>query len=184
MSWLEPPRPGAEAQGHRRQQRQRRGEAPQVRFHSPFPSYSIALWNRQPGGLGNPMNDRDPWLCVPASRRVCPGQFFERRTFVVRKPERTGQPDPGPSDDGPTRAFSVGGGSAMHRASHPARRRHRRHRRYRRYRHLQRHRLHHPRDSCMPRGAASISCYLACNVLSLKVCATRATACNVWPQCW
>ena len=64
----------AERERQRREQRERHGEARQVRLHDLIPQ-SVC---RNPVG---PATGRspfawagDPWLCVPASRRVCPGR--------------------------------------------------------------------------------------------------------------
>jgi len=47
-------------------------------------SSRAASSGRQPGCLGVALpKPQDPWLCVPASRRVCPGRSIWRRTSVV-----------------------------------------------------------------------------------------------------
>ena len=39
---------------------------------TPLESFGVHSDRRQPGGL----REEDPWLCVPASRRVCPGRVI------------------------------------------------------------------------------------------------------------
>ena len=68
-----PPHAGTEAEGDGRQQRDGRGEARQVRLHSPAPRFRDLVVGP---AAGRPRWNRGPWLCVPASRRVCPGRPF------------------------------------------------------------------------------------------------------------
>jgi len=55
--------------------------------------------HRRPGGLSAAPIERPggPWLCVPASRRVCPGRWMDRRHSPSTRTVR----DHGPSAHGP-----------------------------------------------------------------------------------
>ena len=61
---------------------------------------------RQPGGL----RGEDPWLCVPASRRVCPGRWPRWRIPVVLGPN-VGLSGTGGWPTGTSRVLPLGGGS-------------------------------------------------------------------------
>jgi hypothetical protein len=86
-SWLRPPHSRTGREGQRCQQHEGPGEARQVRLHSillPVNGMAVPLRRsaagRSPGG--------DPWLCVPASRRVCPGRPLQGRRHLRLVPGR------------------------------------------------------------------------------------------------
>jgi hypothetical protein len=70
-----PPHPSAEGEGHRGKGSQSPRQAHQVRLHNPTP---IVRPHRRPGGWAVCLL-ADPWLCVPASRRVCPDRGWRWR---------------------------------------------------------------------------------------------------------
>ena len=81
-SWLIPPHAGCEAEGQRRQDRHGPGETRQLFLHASSPRSVPQDRYRQPGGLA--MTElRGPWLCVPVSRRVCPGRVGPRRASLA-----------------------------------------------------------------------------------------------------
>ena len=63
---------GADGEGHGRQERQRSSEARQDRLHFMTP---LSLSMRRLLGSRAVFVTEDPWLCVLASRRVCPGRW-------------------------------------------------------------------------------------------------------------
>jgi hypothetical protein len=82
-----PAHPGAEAHRRHCQQRDCGGEARQFRLH---------VTPRQSCGASVPATGRsrfrDPWLCVPASRRVCPETVFEAVGRLSSSPSTLGGP--------------------------------------------------------------------------------------------
>jgi hypothetical protein len=107
-----PPHPGSDGKGQRRQQRQRPGEARQVRLHNV--SFSMKVRHSRIGSRA--VSRGDPWLCVPASRRVCPGRSVEWRDWCpVRAISLMTSPLPMTRRYCPGRA--LGGVVARHRAS-------------------------------------------------------------------
>jgi hypothetical protein len=74
-----PPHTGCQGEGHRRQDRHGPGESRQLVFHARSPLYRdvIGAGNRAASRLH--VGGRGPWLCVPASRRVCPGRTIDGR---------------------------------------------------------------------------------------------------------
>ncbi len=77
-SSVPPAHPGAEAHRRHCQQCDRGCESRQFCLH---------VTPRRCDGAPVPATGRsrcrDPWLCVPASRRVCPGRYLKRWTLVV-----------------------------------------------------------------------------------------------------
>jgi hypothetical protein len=67
-----PPDPRTQRQCHRREQRGRHGEARQDRLHGSASLSKLSVVLRTGGWAVSGWGD--PWLCVPASQRVCPGQ--------------------------------------------------------------------------------------------------------------
>jgi hypothetical protein len=84
-----PAHAGADGEGHRGEDRQGPGEARQVRLH--VDSFRVRARRQRSTAAGQSFVE-DPWLCVPASRRVCPGRCPRRRSICSTPPRsaRTG----------------------------------------------------------------------------------------------
>jgi hypothetical protein len=78
-----PAHAGADGEGHRGEDRQGPGEARQVRLH--VDSFRVRARRQRSTAAGQSFVE-DPWLCVPASRRVCPGRCPRRRSICSTPP--------------------------------------------------------------------------------------------------
>ena len=93
-SWLHPPSARAEAQGHRRQQGQRRGEARQVRLHDQIPRFRCdtvePAAGRSPGeipGFASRLATGLPWAVLQRGTIVipCRGRYRDVGARTIRR---------------------------------------------------------------------------------------------------